>query len=67
VLRVLIAVIQTAVMASIIKNGTYFSRVMKLFVHKVQVTSLGYGTSGVENNQRQTFRNGMLDGFYTER
>jgi hypothetical protein len=65
VLRVLIAVIQTAVTVSIIKKGTYFSRVIKLFVHKIQVTSLGYVTSGVENNQKQTFRKGRLDGFYT--
>jgi len=38
------------------KKGTYFSGVIKLFVHKVQVTSLGYVTSGVENNQKQTYR-----------
>jgi hypothetical protein len=67
VLRVLIAVIQTAVTVSIIKKGTYFSRVIKLFVHKVEITSLGYVTSGVENNQKQTYRKGMFDEFYTGR
>jgi hypothetical protein len=59
-----VIITQTAMTLGITRKCTYSTRVLKLFVRKVQITSLSFAPSGVSNH-KETYGNGLRDRFYT--